>query len=65
MVSNLDVLHVLKEVRLWITVVGELHQVSELFLGGKRLHQTGQYTGVFMLNTLGRLEKEKRRGTED
>ena len=48
----LDVLHVLKKVRLWVIVVSELYQVSELFPGGKRLHQAGQYTGVFMLHTL-------------
>lgn len=48
----LDVLHVLKEVRLQIIVVGELYQVSELFLGGKGLHQAGQYRGVVMLHTL-------------
>lgn len=48
----LDVLHVLKKVRLWVIVVSELHQVSELFPGGKRLHQAGQYTCVFMLYTL-------------
>ncbi len=50
--SYLDVLHVLKEVRLGVIVVGELYQVSELFLGGKGLHQAGQYGGVVMLHTL-------------
>lgn len=58
-VSHLDVLHVLEEVRLWITVVCELHQVSELFLRGKGLHQAGQYAGVLMLNTLVRWERGK------
>lgn len=42
----------LKEVRLWVVVVGELHQVSELLLGGEGLYQAGQYSGVVMLNTL-------------
>lgn len=42
----------LEEVRLGVTVVGELNQVSELFLGGKGLHQAGQHGGVFMLHTL-------------
>lgn len=50
--SYLDVLHVLKEVRLWVVVVGELHQVSELLLGGEGLYQAGQHSGVVMLNTL-------------
>lgn len=56
--SYLDVLHVLKEVRLWVVVVGELHQVSELLLGGKGLYQAGQYSGVVMLNTLVERRKE-------
>lgn len=42
----------LKEVRLGVVVVGELDQVSELFLGGKGLHQAGQYSGIIMLHTL-------------
>lgn len=50
--SHLNVLHVLKEVRLGVIVVGELHQVSELFLRGERLHQARQHVGVFMLHTL-------------
>lgn len=56
--SDLDVLHVLKEVRLWVVVVGELHQVSELLLGGKGLYQAGQNSGVVMLHTL--LERGER-----
>lgn len=55
-------LHVLKEVRFEVIVVSELYQVSELFLGGKGLHQAGQYGGVVMLHTLvegkGRREEE-------
>lgn len=50
--SYLDVFHVLKEVRLKVIVVSELHQVSELLLGGEGLHEAGQYSGVFMLHTL-------------
>lgn len=42
----------LKEVRLWIVVVGELDKVSELFLGGKGLHQAGQDGGIVVLHTL-------------
>lgn len=42
----------LKEVRLKVIVVSELHQVSELLLGGEGLHEAGQYSGVFMLHTL-------------
>lgn len=45
-------LHVLKEVRLGVSVVGELYQVSELFLRGEGLHQAGQHCGVFMLHAL-------------
>ncbi len=36
--SDLDVFHVLEEVRLGVIVVCELHKVSELFLGGEVLH---------------------------
>lgn len=50
--SYLDVFHVFKEVRLGITIVGQLDQVSKFFLGGKRLHQAGQYGGIVMLHTL-------------
>lgn len=50
-------LHVLKEIRLRVVVVGELHQVSELLPGGEVLHQAGQDGGVLMLHTL--------RGKED
>lgn len=44
----------LKEVRLGVAVVGELHQVSKLFLGRKGLHQAGQYGCILMLHTLER-----------
>lgn len=50
--SYLDVLHVLKEVRLWVVIVCELDEVPELFFGGKGLHKAGQYGGVIMLHTL-------------
>lgn len=50
--SYLDVLHVLKEVRLWVSVVSELNQIPELLLGGERLDQAGEHCGVFMLHTL-------------
>lgn len=50
--AYLDVFHVLKEVRLRVIVVGELYQISELFLGGKSLHQAGQDAGVVVLHTL-------------
>lgn len=56
--TDLDVLHVLKEVRLRVAVIGELYQVSKFFLGGKRLDQAGQDGGVLMLHTL-----EERTGT--
>lgn len=42
----------LEEVRLWVVVVGELDKVSELFLGGKGLHQAGQDGGIVVLHTL-------------
>lgn len=56
--TNLDVLHVLKEVRLRVAVIGELYQVSKFFLGGKRLDQAGQDGGILMLHAL-----EERTGT--
>lgn len=45
-------LHVFEEVRLGVVVVGELHQVSELFLGGEGLDQAGQDGGVVVLHAL-------------
>lgn len=56
--TYLDVFHVFKEVRLGVAVVGELHQVTKVFLGGKRLDQAGQDGGILMLHTL-----EERTGT--
>lgn len=56
--TYLDVFHVFKEVRLGVAVVGELHQVTKVFLGGKRLDQAGQEGGILMLRTL-----EERTGT--
>lgn len=50
--TYLDVLHVLKEVRLRVAVIGQLYQVSKFFLGGKRLDQAGQDGGILMLHTL-------------
>lgn len=51
---NLDVLHVLEEVRLGVVVIRELHQVFELLPVGERLHQAGQHGGVLMLHSLGK-----------
>ena len=48
----LDVLHVLEEVRLGVVVVGELHQLPELGLGGEGLHQAGQDGGVLVTHRL-------------
>lgn len=56
--AYLDVFHVFKEVRLGVAVVGELYQVTKVFLGGKRLDQAGQDGGIVMLHTL-----EERTGT--
>lgn len=50
--THLDVLHVFKEVRLGVAVVGELYQVSEVFLGRKRLDQAGQDVGILVLDIL-------------
>lgn len=58
MLSYLNVLHVLKEVRLWVVIVCELDEVPELFFGGKGLHKAGQDGGVIMLHTL--VEKIKK-----
>lgn len=41
-----------KEVRLGVVVISKLHQISELFLGGKSLHQAGEDGRVLMLHTL-------------
>lgn len=51
--------HVFKEVRLGVAVVGELYQVTKVFLGGKGLDQAGQDSGILMLHTL-----EERTGTD-
>lgn len=50
--TYLDVFHVFKEVWLGVAVVGELYQVTKVFLGGKRLDQAGQDGGILMLHTL-------------
>lgn len=50
--SHLDVLHMLKEVRLGVVVVRQLDEVPELFSGGEGLDEAGQHRGVIVLHAL-------------
>lgn len=59
LLSHLDVLHMLKEVRLGVVVVRQLDEVAELFFGGEGLDEAGQHRGVIVLHALEGAQKHK------